>query len=917
MAATLSVQTPGGPRTFPVAGTLAIGRAPDNDVVLEGIDVSRHHASLAAGPLGLVFIDLGSANGSTVNGREVEPRVPTPVRPGDTIMVADCRLEVTDGAASAAAATRPGTGAGMATVVAPAGLPGGRGPQATVFAAMNPRLEIVTTAGTREVKLEGNEITLGRDPGNQIVVNAEVVSRRHLVLRRSGTTYTAQDLGATNAVRIGGVPITTHVLRDGDVMDIAGQVAIRFLLLAAAPELVQDQELALDRRKVLTVGRAEGCDLRLAHPTVSLHHARISPEGNQRLIEDLGSTNGTFVNGVPLGRGERRALTPGDVIQVGSVRLHLGDRGIRRENLDIRLTAVRLNQRINDRLNLLQDISVVIEPQEFVAVVGVSGSGKSTLLGALSGLRPATDGNVLLNDTSLYEHFDAFRTTLGYVPQDDILHKDLPVARALAYAAELRLPDDTSEAERNERVNGVIKTLELEERKGTAVGALSGGQRKRVSIGAELLTQPGLFFLDEATSGLDPGTEGRLMQLLRRLADDGHTIVLITHATKNVMRCDQVLFLAKGGFLAYFGPPDQALKYFEVEDFDGIYDKIELEKSPQEWAAKYVGSAQYQEFVAGRLSGSVAFQPPGFAAPAVRASSPTASRTSSSMRQLRVLSMRYLDLVRRDKVTFGLLFLIAPVLSLIDLVAFPGNVLDLQRGVGNRSMTMFFLAALIPFLIGSLTSVREIVKETPIYSRERAVGLGVWPYLGSKIWILSLFAMYHGLVLVTVKALRFGGLDLTGFIEMYITIALAVISGVMSGLLISTLTRREEQAMMLSIGIIILQVVFSGGVVPMSDIGPAGPVLSGVNSTAWAFRGITAAAGVTTDGCVGEMTNCDIPGIPGLASAPERQLAFKGLDAQFGDVFNWSVFSCWAGMATILVVLGVALYFLQRRKDTL
>jgi len=505
------------------------------------------------------------------------------------------------------------------------------------------------------------------------------------------------------------------------------------------------------------------------------------------------------------------------------------------------------------------------------------------------------------------------------VPQDDILHKDLPVARALAYAAELRLPDDTSEAERNQRVDGVMKTLELGERKDTPVGALSGGQRKRVSIGAELLTQPGLFFLDEATSGLDPGTEGRLMQLLRRLADDGHTIVLITHATKNVMRCDQVLFLAKGGYLAYFGPPDQALKYFEVEDFDGIYDKIELEKSPQEWAAKYTGSAQYQEFVAGRLGSSMDYQRPAVSAPVARAAPPTASRTSSSLRQLRVLSMRYLDLVRRDKVTFGLLFLIAPTLSLIDLVAFPGNLLDHQNGSATRAMTMFFLGALIPFLIGSLTSVREIVKETPIYARERAVGLGIWPYLGSKIWILSIFALYHALVLVAVKAMWFGSIDVLGFIEMYVTIVLAVVSGVMSGLLISTLTRREEQAMMLSIGIIILQVVFSGGVVPMSDIGPAGPVLTSINSTAWAFRGAAASAGVTTEGCTNDpaLANCDLPGFQGMASPEARQYAYSGIDANFGDVFNWNVATCWAGMIAILVVLAIALYFLQRRKDML
>lgn len=913
---TLVVNEDGGERTFPVTGSVVIGRAADVDIQLHHPRVSRHHATLVPTPDGWMFMDLGSANGSKVNGRELEPRVPVRVRAGDVISLAEVEVRL---AAETPAAPQPATGGATRIAAAP---PPPTGPHATMMTAFAPRLEIVTAAGTREVPLQGDTITLGREADNLIRVEADVVSRHHLVLRRSGTAYIAEDLGTTNGIRVGGQRVQRHELRDGDVLDIAGEVSLRYFTSPAEAAPVEEQEVALDPSRVITIGRAEGCELRLTHPTVSLLHARVSPgPGGTRVIEDLGSTNGTYVNGIRLAQGEVRTLGPADAVQVGPVRLHFTASGVRSQDHSqhIRLTAVGLNQRVNDKLNLLQDISVVIEPQEFVAVVGVSGSGKSTLLGALSGLRPATDGAVLLNETSLYDHFDAFRTTLGYVPQDDILHRELPVGRALEYAAELRLPDDTTDAERHARVESVLNTLGLTERRETPVGRLSGGQRKRVSIGAELLTQPGLFFLDEATSGLDPGTESQLMRLLRKLADDGHTIALITHATKNVMLCDQVLFLARGGHLAYYGPPEQALAYFGVEDFDGIYEKLEGEKSPEEWAALYRASPQHQEFVVRRLAATPGGPPvPGSAAMAARPA-PAAGRTSSAWHQFRVLSRRYFELIRRDRVNFALLFLLAPALSLIDLIAWPGDTLDRTTGDGSRAMTMFFLAALIPFLVGSLSSVREIVKESAIYARERAVALKIWPYLWSKMAIAGLFALYHGFVLWGAKVLLidYPGISAGDYAAMYVTLVLAVVSGVMWALLISAVTRREEQAMMLIIGVIVVQLVFSGGLVPISDLGPVGAVLASLDSTSWALKALTAASGISTDGCVGDLAACNMPGIPGLATPQERALAYKGIDEQFADLFGANVFVCWAWMVGLIAVTAVVVYWLQKRKDTL
>lgn len=916
---TLRVRTSQGDRDLPLSGQVTLGRAPDCDVVVPGADVSRHHAAITLTPAGATFIDLGSANGSSVNGVPVQPRVPVSVAPGDVITIPDCTVEFVESGTGADSAQRRAQGP---LVPAHAQAIAGR----TLVAQTKPRLEVTVAGRVMTYDLAGDEVTLGRAPGNTIVVASDVISRQHMVFRRTGTTYTAFDTGSANGFTVNGARPASHQLCDGDVLDIAGEVALLFTLQVAAEidGRVEEQASAPGPGQALTVGRDPACELCLSHPAISLVHARITgAAGGRAIIEDLGSTNGTYVNGERLAKGEQRALQPADVVFVGPVRLHISGAAVRSEDSSrsIRLTALRLQKQVSPTANLLQDISLVVEPQEFVAVVGVSGSGKSTLVGALSGLRPATGGDVFLNGVSLYSHFEAFRTLLGYVPQDDILHPELPVGRALAYAAELRLPDDFSPAERQARVDSALATLGLEERREVPVGRLSGGQRKRVSIGAELLTQPGLFFLDEATSGLDPGTESQLMRLLRKLADDGNTILLITHATKNVMMCDKVLFLARGGHLAYFGPPDRALTYFGVDDFDGIYELLESHESPAAWSARFRASPEHREFVSKPLAGAAA---PGtneaFAPGAGRAiAPPAAGRTSGALRQFKVLSQRYFDITRRDRVNLALMFALAPALAAIDLVAWDRSVLDAQRGVGSRAMTMLFLSALIPFIVGSLSFVREIVKEAAIYTRERAVALLIWPYLGSKMAIAAVLAFYHAGALFAFKliAVEFPGLETSGYAMLYITLVLAVMSAVMWGLLISALTRREEQAMMLVIGVVVLQIVFSGGLLPLSDLGFAGVVLGGVTSSAWAFKALAAIAGVSKNGCTGDFAACEVPGIPALGTPAERTLAYQGVDDQFGGVLDANVLVCWGAMVALIAVLGILIYVLQRRKDTL
>ncbi|MGH2631944.1 MAG: ABC transporter permease, partial [Tepidiformaceae bacterium] len=415
----------------------------------------------------------------------------------------------------------------------------------------------------------------------------------------------------------------------------------------------------------------------------------------------------------------------------------------------------------------------------------------------------------------------------------------------------------------------------------------------------------------------DPGIEGQLMRLLRQLADDGHTIVLITHATKNVMLCDQVAFLARGGYLAYYGPPDKALEQFGVADFDGIYEKLESELSPEEWAKRSQNSEIHDQYVTQRLAAhGIDEAAPDVPRPSV---SLPPVRHSSGIRQWRILSRRYFDIIHRDRTNFLLLFILAPALGSMDFIAWHRNVLDYKAGDSGQALSMLFLASLIPFLVGSLSNVREIVKESAIYMRERAVSLQIWPYLSSKIVIALLFGLFHAAALFIVKLLvvDFPDAGRTQFFEFYGTLVLAVMSGVLWALVISALTSKEEQAMLLIIAVIVVQVVFSGGVVSLSSLGPVGTIFGSMTTTSWAFKGLVAAAGMSTHGCAGTFATCTLPGFGSFNSNAERTLSYQSTTKNYGDVFNANVLECWVAMVLIIVALSVLLYFLQKRKDTL
>ncbi|HIK26539.1 MAG: FHA domain-containing protein [Oscillatoriaceae bacterium SKW80] len=810
---------------FPLNGDeIKIGRAPDNAIILNEPAVSRYHAHIIRTRNGYAIADLGSSGGTRVNGKLLPPPTPYPLKEGDVITISIFELRFHS-------STLPAT--------------------ALMLPESSPVLEVKTPSRIQKFPLNRDVLILGRAPNCDILIEAPVVSARHAELRRTEAGWEIIDKGSTNGLSFAGKRIPQKILQNGDVLYIGSDISLTYratpLSFVNAPAAI----LSLRDRSCLTLGRDPKNDEVINHPAVSRFHARIYKRSDGSwAIADLNSTNGTFVGGKQV-IGER-VLLSGDHIRIAPCSLIFqADETLIRQNEsgNLRLDAIKLKKEVGKGKNLLQEISLSIQAREFVVIAGVSGGGKSTLLDALNGFRPATSGQVLVNGVDLYKNFNAYRTELGYVPQKDIVHTELTVKEALDYAAQLRMPADTTKAEREKQVLEVMEELGLTQRHDVLVKNLSGGQLKRVSIGVELLTKPSLFFLDEATSGLDPGTESEIMKLLRELANQGRTIILITHATKNVVLCDLVVFLAKGGYVAYIGSPQEAAAYFGVKDFDEIYTKVEHELSPQQWQERYLKSQQYQKYVVERQR-SLQYQQPqsgGKNRPAQQAPTARVKRVSA-WKQFLILSQRNLTILMRDHASLILMLALAPLLGLLDFVMWKRNIFDIEKGDASQIFTMLFVAVLVAVMVGSLATMREIVKEAEIYRRERAFGLQIFPYILSKLWIGVLLAIYQSAIFLLTKKLAVdipGGLDVTA--SLYFTLLLTTIAGMVMGLLVSAISPTQNMAPLLTILFIVPQITFAGAILPLSSLGGVGKFISQLAITRWGYESMVTITGVGQD----------------------------------------------------------------------
>lgn len=853
----------GGQDEHPLlSNEVSLGRADDNDIILDGPLVSRRHLRLSVDANGQVTaMDLGSLNGTRYNGQPLSARRAVPLRSGDELQLDEFFLRVR-----------------AVTPQAPA--PPAVASRVRAQSTPQPALVVNVQGNVQKVPLTKPVVEIGRAPDCDVVISSAQVSSHHARLQQSGDAFIIQDLQSRNGLLYNGQRITQQTLRDGETVTIGQEVSLQVRLSAGfvpqaapvgvpgmavpprpgAPAPSATRVLAMQTQETITIGRAPDNTITLDHPQVSRYHAMIERLGTRQRIKDLKSANGVFVNGQ---RIEREAwLNEGDEVRIGGIKLRLAaDHVHQMAEEGVRLDVIRINKWVAKNKNLLQDISLSIQSQEFVALVGLSGAGKSTLMDAINGFRPATHGTVLANGTNLYQNFDMFRNDMGYVPQKDIVHTELTVYQALDYAAQLRMPADTASEERHQRIMEVMEDLDLTERKDLPIQKLSGGQLKRVSIGVELLTKPRLFFLDEPTSGLDPGTEFNMMRLLRKLADQGRTIVLITHATKNVMMCDKVIILVRGGRIAYFGPPEDALVYFDryrtdqerrVKDieFDDIYTILEDEKrgTPEEWDQRYRQSQSHHTFVTGRLREvqAEAAQPDAAQAAQRAVTRQKSVKRVSALRQFMILSMRNLKIMMQDKASLALMLALSPVIGLADFM-WGRQLFDPILGDSFNIITMLFMMGLISILVGAMASVREIVKEIDIYKRERAIALKIAPYIFSKLWVGLVLALYQAVVFLLTKALFVGFappvLTMGAWVAVFITLFIGSLSGYLMGLAISAGSPNQMVALLMVILVLVPQFLFAGALMPL-DLIPGGRIISSAATTRWAFGAFVRLTGV-------------------------------------------------------------------------
>jgi len=541
----------------------------------------------------------------------------------------------------------------------------------------------------------------------------------------------------------------------------------------------------------LTIGRAGDADVHLEDASVSRHHAKIINEAGAWVVEDLSSRSGTYLNG-RLFRTER--LVIGDVLGIGPFHLRFDGRVlVHAEGASgASLAAEDLITERGGNL-LLNSVSLQVGPGEFVGILGPSGAGKSTLLDALCGLRPADSGSVMVDGIRLYDRMDDLREHLGYVPQDDIVPAELPVEEALIFSARLRLPRGTPSDQIRILVQQTAERVGLGGRLRTQVGKLSGGQRKRVSVAAELLGRPRLLFLDEPTSGLDPATEHRMMETLRELSAQACTILCTTHVVQNAHLFDR-LAVMQAGHLVFFGPPGEAAAHFGVSDLGGLYRRLEEPVDLEQKRPKPTASERGREHHAAQQTVGSPTDP----------QRKTLGGSKRGAFSLPILISRQAAILVADRKNLALL-LGQPILIAL-----------LVTWVSQDASLILFFAYVATLWFGCGNAAQEIVREIPMFRRERLIGLGRPAYLASKFLSLSALTIAQSVLMFGVMQAFSQGIGGTTVWQMS-ALVMTALASVAIGLAISAWARTVLQAVMLVPLVLIPQILFAGFMPPAGD----------------------------------------------------------------------------------------------------
>ncbi|RLB62088.1 MAG: hypothetical protein DRI90_09870 [Deltaproteobacteria bacterium] len=671
---------------------------------------------------------------------------------------------------------------------------------------------------------------------------------------------------------------------------------------------------------IKTIGRTEDNDIVISHAQVSSAHAQVEQLSGKLYVMDRGSANGTYVRGHRIPPSQKIEIQSGEKVYIGPMPLQLvlsesgavevfheayaEERWAGRPLYDIEACCLAIEvQDRDDRSKtkvLLDNISFKALPGDMIALMGPSGAGKTTLLLALNGYMPPSAGQVCINGEDLYDIYDTLRGSIGYVPQDDLVHPELTVWEAVRYSAKFRLPSDYSEDEVAQRVDQTLRDLGLESVQHLEIGSpeakvLSGGQRKRVNIALELVTDPVILYLDEPTSGLAADDAASLIDLLHQLTRaTGKTIIMTIHqpAKDEYEKFNQALVLGYGGVAMYFGPtsPDsyrffsgwrgrqQAYReptpeelvdnprdmFAQITEREAPIYKHLLAQDPNAtraearhqaallWSQEYYGDANpiFKKMYSGQRAVGTGEGERGI--PEGR---------SATRGQFRLLLSRYFKTKIRDRTGTGILLAQAPIVGVLLAVVFGGQadavpawclgaLQQLGQRTGEKASAEVFegltstqdQTAAVFFLVvaaiwfGTSNAAQEIVKERAIYLRERMVNLGLINYVLSKFVLLSLFCVLQCTMLLGIV---FFTLGFHGGIEAFLIqlggLVATAICAVSLGLLLSTLVASSEAAMALTPITLIPQIVLGGLLVPATSIPRISALMYGIPAR-WGFE---------------------------------------------------------------------------------
>ena len=635
-----------------------------------------------------------------------------------------------------------------------------------------------------------NSWLLGSAEDAHITLNNARISKHHLqiIYNKEGELH-VQDLGSTNGTFLNGIKIEkSKLLKHKDKLQLAGLNDVLIVIEKPTSNAITDTQNAIidkfkDKNRIV-IGRNSDCDVVLNYGTVSKWHAAITKKSaNRYTIEDGGSTNGTFVNGRRIKK--LTEITSTDKIFIGRHQLSLEGK-IKDLNEELAITAVGIEKTYPNGVKALKKMDLSIPSKSLIAIMGPSGCGKSTLLKALNGDTPASKGRIFLFNQELSANWQYLKTQIGYVPQDDIVHKELTVRQCLFFTAKLRL-ENLSNDEIDEKINQVLTDLNMLDKKDNLISSLSGGQRKRVSIAVELMTDPLIIFLDEPTSPLDPQTVDDFLGIMKRLSEKGTTVLMVTHKPEDLEYMDEVIFMAEGGHMVFYGDSKRYKEYFNVKTAVSVFSQISG-KNAKIWIEKYLNPRPLSN-----TSSSSSVRPPS---------------ETSMLKQFLWLTKRYFTIKTNDKVNTLLMLAQAPIIAILICLIFK-----------EISSAVLFMISISAIWLGAQNAAREIVSEGAIYKRERMYNLEIFPYILSKITVLSVVSLIQSFVFIIILFIHFNSaiVELNEPHYLFFWMLFLSIASTFLGLLLSSLVKTSERAMTILPLILLPQIMLAGLIAKVSN----------------------------------------------------------------------------------------------------